>query len=103
MDRLISLILVIICFVLIYTCGLFSSQSEQAAKDTFYMVLFALFSLALIWFGDTLGEFTGVVRGGYIGTKTPGCLVKFMGWLFFLTFVAITVLRYIQHTSPAPK
>jgi len=35
--------------------------------------------MACIWFGDTLGEYTGFMSG--ITNATPGFLVAFGGWL----------------------
>jgi hypothetical protein len=49
--------------------------------------------LALSWFPEELGSFTGYVgRGGRIDTETPPGLVSFMGWFFL---VGIPVLGYI--------
>ena len=44
-----------------------------------------LLPLALIWFPEEIGGFTGYVsRGGHIDTETPPALVSFMGWLFLV-------------------
>jgi hypothetical protein len=41
--------------------------------------------LALIWFGDALGSFTGYVgRGGTIDQESPGCLVCALGWFLLV-------------------
>ena len=51
-----------------------------------------LLPLALIWFPDELGSFTGYVgRGGNINTETPPILVSIMGWFFL---VGLPVLLY---------
>ena len=40
--------------------------------------------LTCIWFGDELGSYVGGMRGQAITTETPGCLVRFGGWLIML-------------------
>jgi hypothetical protein len=46
--------------------------------------IFLLLPLVLIWFPEEMGSFTGVIRGQYINTETPGCLVAFGGWMVLL-------------------
>ena len=49
-----------------------------------------LLPLALIWFPDELGSFTGYVgRGGNIQTETPPILVAAMGWFLLLGLPAL--------------
>jgi hypothetical protein len=48
------------------------------------IAIFMLLPLVLIWFPEEMGSFTGVIRGQYINTETPGCLVAFGGWLVLL-------------------
>ncbi|MBI5635062.1 MAG: hypothetical protein HZA15_16455 [Nitrospirae bacterium] len=51
-----------------------------------------LLPLALIWFPDELGSFTGYVgRGSNIDTETPPILVSIAGWFFL---VGLPVLLY---------
>lgn len=46
-----------------------------------------LLPLALIWFPEQLGSFTGYVgRGGDIDTETPPGLVSALGWFFLLGY-----------------
>lgn len=55
--------------------------------------LMLLFPLALIWFPDVFGTFTGYVgRGGNITEETPGYLISAMGWFFLLGFPALMYL-----------
>ncbi|MEN6496670.1 MAG: hypothetical protein ABFD16_20465 [Thermoguttaceae bacterium] len=59
----------------------------------FILCAVLLLPLALIWFPEELGSFTGYVgRGGRIDTETPPGLVSFMGWFFL---VGMPVLGYI--------
>jgi hypothetical protein len=52
--------------------------------------LILIFPLALIWFPDELGSFTGYVgRGGNINSETPGALIAMMGWFFLVGFPAL--------------
>ena len=48
-----------------------------------------LFVLALIWFGDELGELTGLTSRGYISQKSPGCFVKLIGWVLLITLIGV--------------
>ena len=53
--------------------------------------------LALIWFPEFFGSFTGYVgRGGNIDTETPPFLVTFFGWFFLVGF---PILSYIWSAS----
>ena len=40
--------------------------------------------LALIWFPDEVGSFTGWFRGGYINKESPPALLSMMGWFFLV-------------------
>ena len=52
-----------------------------------------LLPLALIWFPNELGGFTGYVgRGGNINTETPPILVSIMGWFFLVGFLVLMYL-----------
>ena len=75
-DRLISLVIAVTyCVVGAVTAG---------GYGLFYAVLWGAFALSLIWFGDELGEYTGLMRGHAITATSPGSLVKLFGWLFLL-------------------
>ena len=66
---------------LAYLCGAyFAGDAETALKVFAGLTL----PMACIWFGDELGSYVGVMRGQAITTKTPGCLVRFGGWLILL-------------------
>jgi hypothetical protein len=54
--------------------------------------LYLLIPLALIWFPDELGGFTGYTgRGGNIDTPSPSILISFFGWFFL---VGVPVLGF---------
>jgi hypothetical protein len=58
-------------------------------------VVILLFPLALIWFPEELGSFTGYVgRGGYIDTESPPALISFMGWLFLVGPALLACVMY---------
>lgn len=44
----------------------------------------ALFGLVCVWFGDELGGYIGNLTWFPISSRTPGGLIKFLGWLFLL-------------------
>lgn len=51
--------------------------------------------LALIWFGDELGEFTGMTGRGYVSQTSPGWIVKLLGWIF----LAALIIIWIYHAT----
>jgi hypothetical protein len=56
-----------------------------------------LVPLALIWFPDEIGGFTGFVgHGDYVDKETPPILVTFMGWFFL---VGMPVILYFINPS----
>jgi hypothetical protein len=56
-------------------------------KDSLLGGAILLLPLALIWFPEQLGSYTGIVtRGGQIDTETPLGLVSAMGWFFLVGF-----------------
>ena len=67
-------------------------QARGVSAEVVKGCVVLLLPLALIWFPDELGRFTGYVgRGGNIDTETPAVLVAFMGWFFL---VGLPVLFY---------
>jgi uncharacterized membrane protein YoaT (DUF817 family) len=57
-----------------------------------------LVPLALIWFPDDIGSFTGSIgRGGQIDAETPPALVSFMGWFLLVGFPVILYLLTNAH------
>jgi hypothetical protein len=52
-----------------------------------------LLPLALIWFPEEIGSFTGYVgRGGYVNNETPPIMITIMGWFFL---VGMPVILYM--------
>lgn len=43
-----------------------------------------IFPLALIWFPEEMGNYTGFYRGKYIDTPTPPILITLCGWFFLV-------------------
>jgi hypothetical protein len=100
-DRIISLALALLFFL----AG-FAKALSQGRKDALNALLVLpavlLLPLALIWFGDALGEYTGPVSRGYIDQKSPGCLVKFFGWVFLLAVIGfLSVFLVFSEHPPA--
>jgi hypothetical protein len=74
-DRVLSL--------LVAAAWLLLAGLSPALRRAFVPCLLgALGCLALIWFGDELGEYTGPLGRSRATRPSPGCAVKFMGWLF---------------------
>jgi hypothetical protein len=55
--------------------------------------------LGLIWFGDELGDLTGI-RAGQVTKRSPGFLIRIFGWLFLLVIIGGTVLSIMAQTPP---
>jgi len=65
-----------------------SKNAELAFRGCFTL----LFPLALIWFPEEIGSFTGCfVRGHQVTAETPAVFVSAMGW-FFLVGLPILIL-----------
>jgi hypothetical protein len=75
-DRLISLAIAAVCCVI--------GAVAEGGVGLFRALVWVMFALALIWFGDELGEYTGLMRGQAVTATSPGWLVKLFGWLFLL-------------------
>ncbi len=57
-----------------------------------FVAVALLLPLALIWFPDEMGSFTGCVARGYIDKETPAGCVSVMGWFFLVGFPVIILL-----------
>ena len=52
--------------------------------------LILLIPLALIWFPEEIGSFTGYVgRGGNVDAEIPPIMVTVMGWVFLVGMPAL--------------
>lgn len=92
-SRIISLALAAAIMALALA-GLHKSDFSQLSG---LMVL--IFPLALIWFAEPLGQYTGYAgRGGDIATPTPGMLVAAVGWVWL---VAVLVIMAKDSLVPA--
>lgn len=71
--------------------------SVALGKDVWIGTLVVeIFLLACIWFGEEMGSYTGLLSRVPITEKTPGCLVRTIGWLIqigLLALMALAVLR----------
>ncbi len=48
-------------------------------------IAFLLVPLAMIWFPEEIGSFTGYAgRGGYVDTESPPILISVLGWFFLV-------------------
>lgn len=62
----------------------------------FKMLLFLIFPLVCIWFGDEIGGFIGFRGLGRpaITKASPGGLIRFMGW-FFLLLPLLFIITFV--------
>ena len=92
-DRLISLILAAVYLTLAAATG--------DVRTTFGVIFWVVLALALIWFGDELGEYMGLMRGSLVTAQSPGWLVRFFGWLFLLAPLAYILFLLFTGASLA--
>lgn len=89
MDKIISLIV-----ILAYLVGTYIYLDLGSVP---LIGFFLIIPFMCIWFGDSLGEYTGlakIVSGPYIMSKSPGFLVKTMGWFLFLLPLIVLIVAY---------
>jgi len=95
-SRLLSLLiagLYLLVLLITYLKGGFDEEPQGESIKVLLGILGWLFlSLGCIWFGDELGGMLGYLGHGRINSTTPGCLVRFMGWvLLFLPVILVLV------------
>ena len=88
MSRLFSLVLSAAYLVAALLLG--------SGEDALMVLGFVLVSLACIWFGDELGDFTGWTDEGRITARTPGGMVRFVGWLLLLLPAAAFAIQHLR-------
>lgn len=94
MEITIGKIIALVIAIAYLAIGITAEYLDTGHVSFAVLVLAAalMFPLALIWFPDELGDFTGYVgRGGMIDNPTPAVLVSLMGWFFL---VGMPVLIY---------
>ena len=84
-----------IASLIISAVYLIAAVFTKGMEGVLHLLAFLLLPLACIWFPEELGSFNGVVRGQYINTKTPGCLVAFGGWLLLALPVIIGIINAV--------
>jgi len=91
-SRILSLVVIIIYLFTAYIFG-----GGELFLRTF---LFVLLPFVCIWFGDEMGEITGVSGmriGSIITEKSPGNMVVFMGWVLLLLPIIILLFQAIAY------
>jgi uncharacterized membrane protein YoaT (DUF817 family) len=63
-----------------------------------WIALFLLGPLALIWFPETIGSYTGYVSSGQtIDTETPPSIVAGLGWLLLVLMGCSIIAVLLGH------
>lgn len=71
----------------------------DGGETAFRFGMFLIVPMACIWFGDSMGGYAGgTMRGQYISSTTPGCLVVAGGWLLLILPVIIGMISYFRST-----
>ena len=90
---MISRILSIVFALGYLTIALISGDPEII----FRVAMFLILPLACIWFGDEMGQYTGVAFGrGAITSETSGGFVVFGGWLLLVVPIVIAIISAIR-------
>ena len=91
-NRIISAIIAIAYIATAY----FMNGGETAFRAGMFLIL----PIACIWYGDSMGDYVGgTMRGQYISSTTPGCMVIAGGWLLLLLPAIIGLISYIRAPS----
>jgi len=90
MGKITSLVIFIIYLISAYISG--------GGVLLLRVLAFLLLPMACIWFGDELGRYTGiaVLRPIFITEESPGCLVKFVGWILLLLPAIFATASFIM-------
>jgi hypothetical protein len=97
-DRLVSLVVGIAWLVAAFALDPQGGGSGNP-RGRFALLGVTLVALALIWFGDELGEFTGMTGRGYITKTSPGWLVKLFGWVLLVGLIGVWLYHVATRSS----
>ena len=88
MRKIISLVISIIYLAAAYSVG--------GTAIFFRVLVFLLFPVACIWFGDAMTSYKRSATGGRPITKElPGCLIRLVGWILLLLPGIIVVISIV--------
>ena len=86
-SRILSLAIVVLYLTVLHV------SEPEISQGTYQGYLAMLLPLALIWFPQQLGEFTGYVgHGGQIDTQTPAWMVAGAGWFLLVGLPLLLIL-----------
>jgi len=89
-SRLLSLVVAGIYILIAYFGG------RAVEGFTGILGISLILGLLCIWFGDELGGMVGYLGHGRITSRTPGEIVRFVGWLLL---ALLPIIGYILHKS----
>lgn len=72
-----------------YLVGSYAAEGGYTASR---VALFLVFPLAMIWAPEGMGDFQGMTGRGYINRKSPGSLVRFVGWMVLFSPVVAALI-----------
>ncbi len=66
-------------------------------ETAFRAGMFLILPMACIWFSEAMGDYAGgTMRGQYISSSTPGCLVAAGGWLLLMLPAIVGAITYFR-------
>ena len=84
--RILSLIIASAYVIVTFLSSWFAPPRSLKASigGVLLVCAFLILPLVCIWFGEEIGDYTGLLPGPGINKRTPGSLVKFGGWVLLL-------------------
>ena len=68
----------------------------DGAEDAMKAGIGLIFIIALIWFGDEMGAYTGPTAHGAITAPTPGCMLRGFGWVIMIGAFVLSLLQIVD-------
>lgn len=85
LNRLISGLVCVACFVM--------ANAHAGSEGIWLLVRWIVWPMALIWFGDELGSATGFSIAHPVNRESPGCAVRFAGWVFLILITGWIIFK----------
>jgi hypothetical protein len=87
-SRILSGIIAAIYLVIAYATGGPASVCE--------CFMFLLGPIALIWYSEEMGDFTGMWGSSYVSESSPGWLIALFGWLILFFPVIMPAIGHLS-------
>jgi len=86
-NKILSVLIALIYIAMAFAAG--------GVEDAVKVLLFVIFPLACIWFGDLMGGYVGPTSSMAITEPSPGLMVCIAGWVLLLVPIIAGLLALI--------